>query len=612
MSNISFFNNYKDSTLKRYATNIPILLNYIEKYNSEYPNNTIQFNIQHESNSNNQISFYFQMEHTLVLENGRDLKGAKKGVIKSIHDNNKFYHVRIDNIDSFYKFNFIIEYSFPNIENITLSNAISKSFINKIIYVPPMLFLNNNSLLDYNIEHSNRNIDILTSYICVGNSKRREIFLNKLKNDEKIKNFKRENIKNTFNSDDLKKYYDNTKVIINIHQTEHHHTFEEFRVLPALMRGVIVISENVPCKDKIPYSNLIIWSTLDEISNTIYDVLDNYEVYFNNIFCSSNITSIFNNIYNDSYLKFKNKINQHVSLNCKKNIATQSIPTMPTISHNNSGTKLLFDFEKYLQSTKTMENEFKRLSAIEEKYNDLLEENKDLRKELKLLKNNKIPQSQHFSLSKSALDYGLDKVMRFKDGRHVFGHNFITSYTKLFDNYDIDDVDNVLEIGIGCLEKGQMGGPRGEIVKYGYKTGNSLRMWRDYFINANIHGIDIFKEAMIIDEDRIKTYVCNQSKPDELQQLVNNIGKDLNIIIDDGSHEIEHQVISFIELNKYLKKGGLYVIECIQHKSIIPIINLTAFKEHKEFIENNFEITKYDTRKDTNKSDDFMVVFKKL
>ena len=48
-----------------------------------------------------------------------------------------------------------------------------------------------------------------------------------------------------------------------------------------------------------------------------------------------------------------------------------------------------------------------------------------------------------------------------------------------------------------------MGGHNGTITKYGYKTGNSLRMWRDYFINANIHGIDIYKEAMIYDEDRL-------------------------------------------------------------------------------------------------------------
>ena len=200
--------------------------------------------------------------------------------------------------------------------------------------------------------------------------------------------------------------------------------------------------------------------------------------------------------------------------------------------------------------------------------------------------------------------------MRFKDGKHIFGHNFISSYIKLFKNFDIDDVDDVLEIGIGCLEKGQMGGRNGLITKFGYKTGNSLRMWRDCFINANIHGIDIYKEAMIINEDRIHTYVCDQSNPSQLKNLMDNqIKKKLDVIVDDGSHEMSHQILSFNTLSPYLKKGGIYVIECIQPKNIALLSNLSAFNNKNE-IQSIFDVLLYDTRKDTNKNDDFMMVFK--
>ena len=268
----------------------------------------------------------------------------------------------------------------------------------------------------------------------------------------------------------------------------------------------------------------------------------------------------------------------------------------------------LFDFDKFSKSTKELEAEFKRLSSYEQKYNDLYDENKDLRKQLKLLKNDKIPQSEHFSLNKCALDYGLDKVMRFKDGKHIFGHNFISSYVKIFKKFDIDNVEDVLEIGIGCLEKGQMGGKNGLITKFGYKTGNSLRMWRDCFINANIHGIDIYKEAMVINEDRIHTYVCDQSHPSQLKDLIDNkINKKLDVIVDDGSHELSHQILSFNTLSPYLKQGGIYIIECIQPKNIATLSNLSAFN-NKADIEKKFNITLYDTRKDTNKNDDFMML----
>ena len=66
---------------------------------------------------------------------------------------------------------------------------------------------------------------------------------------------------------------------------------------------------------------------------------------------------------------------------------------------------------------------------------------------------------------------------------------------------------NVLEIGTGCLAHEYA-------MKKGvsnYNNGNSMRMWRDYFPNANIYAIDIFKEGMIYDEERITTFVADQS-----------------------------------------------------------------------------------------------------
>jgi hypothetical protein len=604
MNNIVFPNDFEKSTLKRYATNIPLLIKFIDNYTKNNPDSELIFKINNESRKPNEISFYFQMEHTLVLNGGRDMKGAKPGIVKSIYNDKENYNVRVDNHNSFLKFNIVVEYSNPNIYNITNSNTINETSKNKIIYIPPIPF---------NLETSfcKKNIDILTSYICVGNSKRREVFMNQLKTNNQLQQFSKRNITNIFKLDDLQKLYKDTKIIVNVHQTDHHHTFEEFRILPALLSGVLIVSEDVPCKEQIPYSDYIIWTKLDNIYNTIYEVLDSYEVYFNNIFrTQSGLKNIIDNMLDKSEKDFINKITEYIpkkkeSTHNKMSINQNINIEWKDMNNNNN----LFDFDKFSKCTKEIEAEFKRLSTFEQKYNDLYDESKDLRKQLKLLKNDKIPQSQHFSLNKCALDYGLDKVMRFKDGKHIFGHNFISSYNKIFKNFDIDDVDHVLEIGIGCLEKGQMGGKNGVITKFGYKTGNSLRMWRDCFINANIYGIDIYKEAMIINEDRIHTYVCDQSYPSQLKELMDiKIKKKLNVIVDDGSHELTHQIISFNTLSPYLKEGGIYIIECIQPKNISHLSNLSAFN-NKADIEKKFNITIYDTRKDTNKNDDFMMLF---
>ena len=600
MEKIIYPADYNKSTLKKFATNIPLLEKIIRKYVNKYPNTKILFKFQEQSRNSNEISFFFQLEHTLVLSEGRDLKGARVGKIPSIYHKNKFYHVRIDNINGFNNFKFVIEYSKPNIYNLETSNSLSNTNFNKIIYIPPIPY-------DYSIPNpQERNIDIFTSFHFIGNSKRREIFINKMKSFSNLNDYTKKNITNIFNIDELKKIYNSSKVVINVHQTEHHHTFEEFRVLPALLAGCLIISEEVPCKDEIPYHNYIIWTNMDNIHSKINEVLSNYEIYFNNIFSeNSGLKEVFEKMINDAENDFFNKISKFEELDkyisCKSKLK---------ISEENMDDNLIFDFNNYTKKTKELEREFKRLLEVEKKYNDLYDENKLLRKQIKLLKNDKIPQSEHFSLSKCALDYGLDKIMRFKDGKHVFGHNFISSYNKLFKDYDIDEVEDVFEIGIGCLEKGQMGGHNGTITKYGYKTGNSLRMWRDYFINANIHGIDIYKEAMIYDEDRIITYICDQSNKEQLNKLLkDDIKKKMDIIVDDGSHELNHQIISFEILTPYLKKGGIYVIECIQPKNISSFLNLSVFRNKKE-IEDKFEITHYDTRKDTNKNDDFMVTFK--
>lgn len=189
-----------------------------------------------------------------------------------------------------------------------------------------------------------------------------------------------------------------------------------------------------------------------------------------------------------------------------------------------------------------------------------------------------------------------------------YGHNYIPGYIDLFDKIK-DDVKNVLEIGIGCLDHEK----HMQInVCQNYKNGNSLRMWRDYFKNAQIYGIDNEHKAMLNNEERINTLVADQSSSSDLLKVMNTINSELDIIIDDGSHIDSHQVFSFIVLEKYLKKGGIYVIEDVQHPYIELFKNISIFPvDVREIINKNYEISYYDTRKDTGKSDDFLMVFKK-
>jgi hypothetical protein len=168
--------------------------------------------------------------------------------------------------------------------------------------------------------------------------------------------------------------------------------------------------------------------------------------------------------------------------------------------------------------------------------------------------------------------------------------DYIPIYENLFYNFKQNPI-NLLEIGIGCYAHESY--MKNTLQCVNYKIGNCLRLWRDYFPNGNIYGLDYETEAMIENEDRIFTYLGYQNNWEDMKQLGENIGK-LDIVIDDGSHEMEDQALSFIILRHFLKFGSLYVLQNVHEVNIDSFINLTAFpEEYRQEISDNFIIKTY-------------------
>lgn len=187
-------------------------------------------------------------------------------------------------------------------------------------------------------------------------------------------------------------------------------------------------------------------------------------------------------------------------------------------------------------------------------------------------------------------------------------HDYITNYKHLLNPYKYT-AKNVLEIGIGeinhakCMQR---------LTQNKYKTGNSLRMWRDYFSNAHVYGIDIFQCCMFDNEERITTLIADQSSHSQLCNVIKTIKDPIDVIIDDGAHIAEYQVTSFKFLEKFLKDGGIYIIEDIQPPHIESFCDLSIFgTEYKQYILDNYEFSYCDTRHVMNNLDDILIVFKK-
>jgi SAM-dependent methyltransferase len=168
-------------------------------------------------------------------------------------------------------------------------------------------------------------------------------------------------------------------------------------------------------------------------------------------------------------------------------------------------------------------------------------------------------------LCKLGEKYLVDKAPKFG------GHTYTPQYHALLSSLR-NDTKLLLEIGIGNipLMKG--------LTAESYKPGASLRMWRDYFSNAQIIGCDILPEVMFTDKN-ITTFITDQSNVKSLEFLISNVKKFeefADIIVDDGSHEEAHQVISFKTLWKLLKPNGIYIIEDILTTFFNRIKNLPA------------------------------------
>jgi hypothetical protein len=99
------------------------------------------------------------------------------------------------------------------------------------------------------------------------------------------------------------------------------------------------------------------------------------------------------------------------------------------------------------------------------------------------------------------------------------------------------------------------------ILEIGIAKGGSLRMWKNYFSSdSTIIGIDINPDCKKFEKDNIKTYIGNQTDVNFLSSVIKDIDKP-DIIIDDGGHTSNQQIISFNYLFGHLNDKGIYLVE---------------------------------------------------
>lgn len=98
------------------------------------------------------------------------------------------------------------------------------------------------------------------------------------------------------------------------------------------------------------------------------------------------------------------------------------------------------------------------------------------------------------------------------------------------------------------------------VLEIGVQTDHSIRMWEEFFPNATIYGLDIDPRCLAFAGGRRRILIGDQGDVAFLRSVVAQTGP-LDVIIDDGSHIVEHQLKTFDLLFPFLSSHGVYVIE---------------------------------------------------
>ena len=100
------------------------------------------------------------------------------------------------------------------------------------------------------------------------------------------------------------------------------------------------------------------------------------------------------------------------------------------------------------------------------------------------------------------------------------------------------------------------------VLEIGIDKAQSLKLWKGYFSSVNLHGIDIDEKEFI--DPAVTLHKIDQSDAKQLNQFVATVGIKFDVILDDGSHVPEHQILTINKLWDLVRPGGIYIIEDIE------------------------------------------------
>jgi hypothetical protein len=106
------------------------------------------------------------------------------------------------------------------------------------------------------------------------------------------------------------------------------------------------------------------------------------------------------------------------------------------------------------------------------------------------------------------------------------------------------------------------------IGEIGILKNGSMKAWRDYFVNATLYGWDfdlnLINNALIENIDRSNYHYMNVHDVNSIDRGLSRFNGKYDFIIDDSDHHAEWAYNIMSVVHKYLRTGGVFVIEDVQ------------------------------------------------
>ncbi len=104
-------------------------------------------------------------------------------------------------------------------------------------------------------------------------------------------------------------------------------------------------------------------------------------------------------------------------------------------------------------------------------------------------------------------------------------------------------------------------GEKVDLLEVGIFSGGSLGMWRSYFgEGAHIHGVDIESACRAYSNPHVTVHIGDQADRGFWAEFKSQVSG-VDVVIDDGGHTPEQQIVTFEEMFPHIRPGGVYICE---------------------------------------------------